>query len=70
MAYQDNTTEQQMRALAILEDEVASTTPKKWKLEKTKVSQTYLVLQDHRTNTHKILSQLLRCITLIMYYLK
>lgn len=36
MAYQDITTEQQMRALATLEDEVASTTPKKWKLEKNK----------------------------------
>ena len=34
MAYQDITTEQQMRALATLEDEAASTTPKKWKLEK------------------------------------
>jgi site-specific recombinase XerD len=34
MAYQDITTEQQMRALATFEDEAASTTPKKWKLEK------------------------------------
>ena len=34
MAYQDITTEQQRRALATLEDEAASTTPKKWKLVK------------------------------------
>ena len=36
MAYQDITTEQQMRALATLEDEATSTIPKKWKLEKNK----------------------------------
>jgi len=34
--YSRRHTEQQMRALATLEDEVASTTPKKWKLEKNK----------------------------------
>ncbi len=34
MAYQDITTEQQMRALATLEDEAVSTIPKKWKLVK------------------------------------
>ncbi|MBI9064926.1 MAG: tyrosine-type recombinase/integrase [Marinilabiliaceae bacterium] len=32
MVYQDITTEQQMRALATLEDETTSTIPKKWKL--------------------------------------
>jgi site-specific recombinase XerD len=36
MAYQHITTEQQMRALATLEDEATSTIPKKWKLEKNK----------------------------------
>jgi site-specific recombinase XerD len=36
MVYQDITTEQQMRALATLEDEATSTIPKKWKLEKNK----------------------------------
>lgn len=34
MVYQDITTEQQMRALATLEDEATSAIPKKWKLEK------------------------------------
>ncbi|MDR0794990.1 MAG: site-specific integrase [Tannerella sp.] len=36
MIYQDITTEQQMRALATLEDEATSTIPKKWKSEKNK----------------------------------
>jgi site-specific recombinase XerD len=34
MIYQDITTEQQLRALATLEDEATSTIPKKWKLAK------------------------------------
>jgi site-specific recombinase XerC len=34
MVYQDITTEQQMRALATLEDEATSTIPKKWKYAK------------------------------------
>jgi integrase/recombinase XerD len=36
MVYQDITTEQQIRALATLEDEAYCTIPKKWKLEKSK----------------------------------
>jgi site-specific recombinase XerD len=36
MAYQHITTEQQIKALATLEDEATSTIPKKWKLEKNK----------------------------------
>jgi hypothetical protein len=36
MAYQHITTEQQIRALATLEDEATSTISKKWKLEKNK----------------------------------
>jgi len=36
MAYQHITTEQQIRALATLEDEATSTIPKKWKLEENK----------------------------------
>lgn len=36
MVYQDITTEQQMRALATLEDDATSAIPKKWKLEKNK----------------------------------
>ena len=36
MAYQHITTEQQIKALATLEDETANTIPKKWKVEKNK----------------------------------
>ncbi len=36
MVYQNITTEQQMRALATLEDEATSAIPKKWKMEKNK----------------------------------
>jgi len=36
MVYQDITTEQQMRALATLEDEATSAIPKKWKLDKNR----------------------------------
>jgi hypothetical protein len=36
MVYQDITAEQQIKALATLEDEATSTIPKKWKLEKNK----------------------------------
>ena len=46
MVYQHITTEQKIKALAKLDDET-NTIPKKWKVEKVKVWQYCLDLQNH-----------------------
>ena len=66
MAYQLITTKQKIKALSTWEDETY-TISKKWKVEKVKVWQHCLDLQNHnRIRSIKLLSQLFKIIPLNM----